>query len=149
MRRRSSSRGIRDRRCSTAASKLHRGRRRSDPAVGTSRPVTLARTQKIRLLLVVEGWLWEVSTTGLPDGIFELRNALIDERDAGELDGYPANSRRRFIQILLLPHDGHQTARTSKGFARQSKSLSRPCGGLIRVTRQIVVRESTYADPMA
>jgi hypothetical protein len=64
-----------------------RGRRRSDPAVGTSRPVTLARTQKSRLLLVVEGWLWEVSTTGLPDGIFELRNAVIDERDAGELDG--------------------------------------------------------------
>jgi hypothetical protein len=55
-------------------------------AVGTSRPVTLAKTQKLRLLDVCAGWLNEVGEPGLPDGIFELRNALIDERYDGELD---------------------------------------------------------------
>jgi hypothetical protein len=55
-------------------------------AVDTSRPIALTNARKRRLFEVVEGWLWEVSTTGLPDGIFELRNALIDERDSGDLD---------------------------------------------------------------
>jgi hypothetical protein len=54
--------------------------------VGTSRPIVLTNAQKRRLFEVVEGWLWEVGTTGLPDGIFELRNALIDERNSREFD---------------------------------------------------------------
>jgi hypothetical protein len=52
---------------------------------GTSAPIRLTKTQKRRLLEVCERWLWEGGTTGLPDGIFELRNALVDERDYGEL----------------------------------------------------------------
>ena len=54
--------------------------------VGTSRPITLTKSQKHRLIEILEGWLEEVDTTGLPQGIFELRNALIDERDAVDLD---------------------------------------------------------------
>jgi hypothetical protein len=55
-------------------------------AAATSGLVRLTKPEKRRLLEVVEGWLWEVSRMGLPEGIFELRCALIDERDAGELD---------------------------------------------------------------
>jgi hypothetical protein len=53
---------------------------------GTSAPVRLTRQQKRRLPEVVEGWLVEENTTGLPQGIFELRNALTDEQIWGELD---------------------------------------------------------------
>jgi hypothetical protein len=53
---------------------------------GTSAPIRLTKEQKLRLLDVVEHWLEEVNTTGLPEGIFELRNALTDERDYGDLD---------------------------------------------------------------
>jgi hypothetical protein len=54
--------------------------------VGTSRPVRFTKAQKRRLLEVCAYWLDEVGVPGLPDGIFELRNALMDERDWGELD---------------------------------------------------------------
>lgn len=48
-------------------------------AVGTSRPVTLKADDKSLLLEVLEHWLREVSAKGLPEGIFELRNELIDD----------------------------------------------------------------------
>lgn len=50
--------------------------------VGTSRPVDLTQTQKGALIEVIEHWGGEVPgglTDGLPDGIFELRNALHDD----------------------------------------------------------------------
>jgi hypothetical protein len=55
-------------------------------APGTSAPIKLTKPQKRRLLEVVAGWLNEVGVPDLPEGAFELRNALVDERDAGELD---------------------------------------------------------------
>ena len=48
-----------------------------------------------RLLVIVEAWLVEVSLDGLPEGMFELRNALHDERIWGELDEQPRVGRRR------------------------------------------------------
>jgi hypothetical protein len=51
-------------------------------AVGTSRPVKLNQAQKMALTLVIEVWGGEVEgglTGGLPEGIFELRNALLDD----------------------------------------------------------------------
>jgi hypothetical protein len=55
--------------------------------VGTSRPVALSKPQKRRLFEVVEAWLCEVDMPGLPEGIFDLRCALYDEQDSGDLDG--------------------------------------------------------------
>lgn len=48
-------------------------------AVGTSRPVKLDADGNDLLLLVVARWLEEVSTDGLPAGIFDLRNELVDD----------------------------------------------------------------------
>jgi hypothetical protein len=51
-------------------------------AVGTSRPVSLTQTQKAVLLEIVDAWGHEVEggpTAGLPEGIFELCNALRDD----------------------------------------------------------------------
>jgi hypothetical protein len=48
-------------------------------AVGTSRPVELNQDDKDLLLLIVRRWLEDVSAEGLPEGIFDLRNALIDD----------------------------------------------------------------------
>jgi hypothetical protein len=56
-------------------------------AVGTSRPIELTKPQKRRLLDILEGLLNEVGAPWLPDGLFQLRNALIDERYYGALDG--------------------------------------------------------------
>jgi hypothetical protein len=55
-------------------------------AVGTSRPVKLDVAGKSLVLAVVSHWLDEVGVDRLPEGIFELRNALADDRDHEELD---------------------------------------------------------------
>jgi hypothetical protein len=50
--------------------------------VGTSRPVVLAADEGWVLLELIEFWGTQVSggvTDGLPEGIFELRNALHDD----------------------------------------------------------------------
>jgi hypothetical protein len=70
---------------------LERLRRRDDPAaatvvgafedVGASSPVALSPEGEALLAVEVETWLEQASTKGLPDGIFDLRNALIDEED--------------------------------------------------------------------
>jgi hypothetical protein len=51
--------------------------------VGTSSPVTLSPEGEALLALAgeVEAWLEEAGPEGLPDGIFDLRNALTDEED--------------------------------------------------------------------
>jgi hypothetical protein len=59
---------------------------RAFEAVGTSRAVMLDAAGKRRLLENVSAWLDEASIPGLPEGIFELRNALEDERAYGTLD---------------------------------------------------------------
>jgi hypothetical protein len=49
---------------------------------GTSEPVRLTQEQKGALITVIEHWGSQVHgglTDGLPDGIFELRNALHDD----------------------------------------------------------------------
>ena len=49
-------------------------------AVGTSQPVRLTQAQKKALTLVIDVWGGEVEgglTDGLPEGIFELRTALL------------------------------------------------------------------------
>jgi hypothetical protein len=51
-------------------------------AVGTSRPVRLTQAQKMALTLAIDVWGGEVEgglTDGLPEGIFELRSALLDD----------------------------------------------------------------------
>jgi hypothetical protein len=48
-------------------------------AVGTSQPVQLTREQKGELLQVVEHWAIAGGFAELPAGIYELRNALIDD----------------------------------------------------------------------
>jgi hypothetical protein len=58
-------------------------------AVGAARPVVLTKAQKRRLLEVCEAWLSEVNV------IFDLRNALIDERDRGDLDEDEAQDAER------------------------------------------------------
>jgi hypothetical protein len=55
-------------------------------AVGATRPVQIPRQAKRQLLAHLEAWLVEVHATGLPDGLFELRNALHDEAANGALD---------------------------------------------------------------
>jgi hypothetical protein len=55
-------------------------------AVGTTAPVKLTKEAKRRLLMTCEAWLIEIHTTGLPEGIFELRNALQDESAWSGLD---------------------------------------------------------------
>jgi hypothetical protein len=59
---------------------------RAFEAAGTSAPVRLTKLAKRRLLEVCAAWLDEVSIPRLPEGIFELRNALEDEKAYGELD---------------------------------------------------------------
>jgi hypothetical protein len=54
-------------------------------AVGASRPVTLTAEGKGTLLGVVAEWLDEATVDGLPPGVFELRNALVDERGWEEI----------------------------------------------------------------
>ena len=49
-------------------------------AVGTSRPVSLTREDKVGLMEVIQLWADEIEGFGsLPEGISELRNALRDD----------------------------------------------------------------------
>jgi hypothetical protein len=48
-------------------------------AVGTSRPVELEPIDKHTLQAVIRFWMEEASLEGLPEGIDDLRNALIDD----------------------------------------------------------------------
>lgn len=50
-------------------------------AVGTSAPVRLTQAQKADLLTMIEQWAMRTGGgyTTMPDGIFDLRNALHDE----------------------------------------------------------------------
>jgi hypothetical protein len=50
-------------------------------AVGATQPVQLQPAGKRVLLQVVEAWYAEVTTTGLPDGVWELRNELLADDD--------------------------------------------------------------------
>jgi hypothetical protein len=60
-------------------------------AVGVSRPVALTTEQKRLLIEVIESWGGQVQgglTNGLPEGVFELRNALHDDlHDAQQRHG--------------------------------------------------------------
>ena len=60
-------------------------------AIGTSRPVELTRDQKVALLSVIEVWGAESEgglAHGLPPGIFEFREALLDDlHDSRPLSG--------------------------------------------------------------
>jgi hypothetical protein len=56
-----------------------RSLREAFQAVGTSRPVELTREQKGHLLQVIEHWAIAGGFAELPVGIYELRNALIDD----------------------------------------------------------------------
>jgi hypothetical protein len=47
--------------------------------VGMSGPVTLDAADKDLLQTILDAWLEEVTEVGLPTGILELRNALIDD----------------------------------------------------------------------
>lgn len=50
-------------------------------AVGASRPVNLTPVQKTELFRVIETWQGIVGgSSGLPAGIFNLRNALLDDQ---------------------------------------------------------------------
>jgi hypothetical protein len=60
---------------------------RAFEAVGTSRPVRLDKVGKRRLLEACTAWLDEPGgVDALPEGIFDLRNALEDEKADGERD---------------------------------------------------------------
>jgi hypothetical protein len=52
----------------------------------TSGPVRLDKHSKRRLLAACQDWLDETTVETLPEGIYDLLNALIDERDYGDLD---------------------------------------------------------------
>lgn len=60
-------------------------------AVGATAPVKLTKEAKRRLLDICEAWLFEDHVDGLPEGIFDLRNALQDESAWGTLDYDPDN----------------------------------------------------------
>ena len=47
--------------------------------VGASTPVELSRDDKMNLLELLDFWSTEVSVAKLPDGIWDLRNALADD----------------------------------------------------------------------
>lgn len=48
-------------------------------AVGASRPVRFTLEQKRDVVIFVDGWMQEVGVTSLPEGVFELRNELLDD----------------------------------------------------------------------
>lgn len=50
-------------------------------AVGTSRPVKFPDEERDRLLGIIDVWLRDADVDGLPEGIFELRNASVDDSD--------------------------------------------------------------------
>jgi hypothetical protein len=49
--------------------------------VGASLPVQLSRDDKAHLVELLNFWASEVSTAKLPEGIWDLRNALLDDLD--------------------------------------------------------------------
>jgi hypothetical protein len=55
-------------------------------AVGATAPVKLTDEQKRRLLSTCKDWLFETRTAGAPRGIYELKNALVDELAAVSSD---------------------------------------------------------------
>lgn len=50
-------------------------------AVGTSRPVTLTREDKVLLIEAISVWTRNVTVDDLPPGVWDLRNALYDDLD--------------------------------------------------------------------
>jgi hypothetical protein len=48
-------------------------------AVGASRPVPLSRADKAVLIEAIEGWAHSVTIDELPEGVWRLRTALVDE----------------------------------------------------------------------
>jgi hypothetical protein len=48
-------------------------------AVGAARPTELTPEQTGSLVSVIDFWMSQVTVDGLPAGVFELRNALIDD----------------------------------------------------------------------
>ena len=49
-------------------------------AVGTSRPVTLETDEKGLLVEAINLWAGNVAVNGLPEGVWDLRCALVDDR---------------------------------------------------------------------
>jgi len=80
--------------------------RRTFENVGTSRPVQLAQEQKSDLLQVIVDWAnGEGGYDRLPDGIFDLRNALHDDlHDAEAAERRPG---RRRVEPRV-GHDGRE-----------------------------------------
>jgi hypothetical protein len=74
--------------------------------VGTSRPVPLTQEQKHNLLQVIVHWAGEEGGyDGLPEGIFDLRNALHDDlHDAEAAERKPG---RRRVEPRV-GHDGSE-----------------------------------------
>jgi hypothetical protein len=58
-------------------------------AVGTSRPITLTPEQKGLLIELIESWGTQTrfGPKGLPEGLFELRNALHDDLHDAQTHG--------------------------------------------------------------
>jgi hypothetical protein len=52
---------------------------RAFEAVGASAPVRLERVDVFVLIDVIEEWMKEVGADALPEGVFDLRNALYDD----------------------------------------------------------------------
>jgi hypothetical protein len=48
-------------------------------AVGASSPVRLTIDEKEQLLIVIDEWMCELGSGYLPDGVFDLRSALIND----------------------------------------------------------------------
>lgn len=54
--------------------------------VGASRPVTLSDADRALLFRMLEAWSHRVTVDELPAGVWDLRCALIDDRDGGFWD---------------------------------------------------------------
>jgi hypothetical protein len=52
---------------------------RAFEAAGASAPVRLDRADVLVVIDVIEEWMKEVGSDALPDGVFDLRNALHDD----------------------------------------------------------------------
>jgi hypothetical protein len=74
-------------------------------AVGTSRPVELSREQKVALLQAIKVWGREVEG-GLPEGLFELRNALHNDLHLNLVKGTQVELFRVASQLVAQGHYG-------------------------------------------